>query len=200
MKFHHLTEVLKSWKCELSLDHVGRAWDSRLDKSLIFLDRRGATDHVWPNAVENISTGSRLCRSNGQYRYWRWFTFAACIAADGFRIKPFAIVSRFTAEKELRCSRYDESNVVLTSQSNAFMTRAVFKLWDKRVFFSAIDQRHRNLGYHGKTRLLMHGLGFHPTAKFLAECTAPSSEVSFLIAHASDQLQPLDLLTFATMK
>jgi hypothetical protein len=34
-------------------------------------------------------------------RYSKRSTFVACIAADGFRTKPFAIVPRFTAEKKL---------------------------------------------------------------------------------------------------
>jgi hypothetical protein len=36
--------------------------------------------------------------------------------------------------------------------------------------------------------------------KFLVECAARNIEVMFLIAHASDQLQPLYLLTLAIMK
>jgi hypothetical protein len=58
-------------------------------------------------------------------RHSKRSTFVACITADGIRMKPFAIVPRFTAEKELQYYGYDESNVVLTSQSNTFMTRAL---------------------------------------------------------------------------
>jgi hypothetical protein len=34
-------------------------------------------------------------------RHSKRSTFVACIAADGFRMKPFAIVDHVTAEKEL---------------------------------------------------------------------------------------------------
>jgi hypothetical protein len=54
--------------------------------------------------------------------------FVAYSAADAFPMKPFAIVPRFTAEKEPRYYGYDESNVGLTSQSNGFMTSAYFEL------------------------------------------------------------------------
>jgi hypothetical protein len=76
-------------------------------------------------------------------------------------MKPFAIVPRFTAEKELRSHGYDESNVLLASQSNEFMTRALFELWANTVFFPIIDQCHRDLGHQGKALLLINGLGCH---------------------------------------
>jgi hypothetical protein len=127
-------------------------------------------------------------------------TFLACITADGFRMKPFAIVPGFTAEKELRYHGYDEPNVILTSQSNAFMTRELFALWTKTVFFSIIDQRGRDLGYQGNAPPPMNGLGSHHTEQFLVEYAARNIKVLFLIAHASDQLHSLDFLTFAMMK
>jgi hypothetical protein len=46
----------------------------------------------------------------------------------------------------------------------------------------------------------MDGLGSHHVGQFLAECAARNIEVLFLIVHASDQLQPLNLLTFAMTK
>jgi hypothetical protein len=48
-------------------------------------------------------------------RHSKRSTFMACIAADGFRMKPFAIVDCVTAEKELQYYDYDTSNVTLTS-------------------------------------------------------------------------------------
>jgi hypothetical protein len=46
----------------------------------------------------------------------------------------------------------------------------------------------------------MDGLGSHHIDRFLAECKTRQIDVLFLIPHASDQIQPLDLLTFALMK
>jgi hypothetical protein len=114
-------------------------------------------------------------------------------------MKPFAIVPRFTAEKELRDYRYDESNVVLTSQSHASMTMALSELGAKTVFVPTIDQHRRDLGFQGKALLFMDGLESHHTEQFLAECPARNIDVLFPIAHAYDQLQPLDLLTFSMM-
>jgi hypothetical protein len=61
-------------------------------------------------------------------------TMTACIAADGFRMKPFTIVDRTTAEK-IEYSGYDRTNVILVSQEYAFMTKTLFDLWGDEVFF-----------------------------------------------------------------
>jgi hypothetical protein len=115
-------------------------------------------------------------------------------------MKPFAIVRHCTAEKELRYYGQGESNVALASQSNVFMTRAVFELWDKTIFFPIIDQRRRDPGYQSKALLLMDGLGSHHAEQSLADSAVQNIGVLFLITHASDQLQALDLLTFTSMK
>ena len=133
-------------------------------------------------------------------RHSKRSTFVACIAADGFRMKPFVIVPRATAEKELKYYGYDESNIVLTSQTNAFMTTALFDYWATTVFFPTVDHRRRDLAYHGKALLLLDGLGSHHTPKFLEDCAGRQIEVMFLVPHASDQIQPLDALTFSLMK
>jgi hypothetical protein len=98
--------------------------------------------------------------------------------------------------------------MVLTSQNNAITTRALFELWATTVFFSTIDQRHRDLGHLSKALLFVDGLRSHHTKQFLAKCPVRDIEVLFLflflflflIAHLFDQLQPLDLLTFEIMK
>jgi hypothetical protein len=46
----------------------------------------------------------------------------------------------------------------------------------------------------------MDGLGPHHTDIFMAESQTRQIDVLFLIPRASDQIQPLDLLTFALMK
>jgi hypothetical protein len=133
-------------------------------------------------------------------RHSKRFTFVACSAADGFRMKPFAFLDRVAAEKELQYYGYDTSNVTLMSQANASMTTALFELWATAVFFPMIEQLHTDLAYDGRVIFLMDGLGFYHTGRFLAECKTRQVDVLFLIPHTSDQIQPLDLLTFAFMK
>jgi hypothetical protein len=105
-------------------------------------------------------------------RHSKRSTLTACIAADGFRAKPFLIVSRATAENELRLYGYDRNNVFIASQENAFMTRSLFELWATEVFFPMIEQRRTERNYQGKVLLLMDGLGSHHTDLFLEQCAA----------------------------
>jgi hypothetical protein len=79
-------------------------------------------------------------------RFSKRSTFVACIAADGFRMKPFANVPRFTAVNDLSHYAYDESNMFLTSQNNACMKRASFELWAITGVVPTIDQCCRDLG------------------------------------------------------
>jgi hypothetical protein len=123
-------------------------------------------------------------------RHSKRSTFVACLSADRLQVKRFAIVPRFTTEKELRYYGYDESNVALTSQSNAFMTRALFELWAKMIFFPTIDHRRRDLGYQGKALFLLDGLESHHTEQLLAECAARNSKVLFLISPQCRSLHP----------
>jgi hypothetical protein len=80
------------------------------------------------------------------------------------------------------------------------MTTALFELWVTTVFFPKIEQHCLDLAYDGRVVLLMDGLGFHHTGRFLAECKTCQIDALFLISHPSDQIQPLDVLTFVLMK
>jgi hypothetical protein len=73
-------------------------------------------------------------------------------------------------------------------------------LWAKKVFFPTIDQRRRDLGYQDKALLLMDRFGSHHAEQFLVGCAARNIEPLLLIAHATDQVPPLDLLTFDMTK
>jgi hypothetical protein len=83
-------------------------------------------------------------------RHSKGSTFVACIAADGARMNPFVIVPRVTTEKELKYYGYDKSNAVLTFQTNAFMTTALFELWATTVFFPTVERRRQDLAYDGR--------------------------------------------------
>jgi hypothetical protein len=88
-------------------------------------------------------------------RHSKRSTLTACIAADGYRMKPFIIVDRVTMESEMTYYGYDQSNVVISSQPNAFMTTKLFELWGSKVFFPTVQARREALGYDGRALLLM---------------------------------------------
>jgi hypothetical protein len=61
---------------------------------------------------------------------------AHCVHRGGrYRIRPFVIVDGLMANKELAHYGYDESNVILLTQANAFMTSILFEAWTKKMLF-----------------------------------------------------------------
>jgi hypothetical protein len=122
------------------------------------------------------------------------------VPSTGVRSKPFIIVSRATAQAELRLHGHDRSNTYMASQGHAFMAARLFELSATEVFFPLIDPRRTESNSHGKAVLLMNGLGGHDTDRFLEQCVERGVEILFLVPHASDQTQPLGLMTFALMK
>jgi hypothetical protein len=103
-------------------------------------------------------------------RHAKRSNLTACIAADGYRARPFVIVERHTAEMELSCYGYNGSNVTIVTQANTFMTSRLFEVCAERVFFPAVEQRCSEFIYTGKVVLLMDRLGVHHTEKFLHDC------------------------------
>jgi hypothetical protein len=127
-------------------------------------------------------------------------TLTACIAADGYQMKPFVIVDRATVGAEVGLYGYDSSNVFLASQENAFMTTRLFELWAIEVFFPAAVQRRTEFGHAERALLLLDGLGSHYTDGFLQTCAGHAIDDFFLVPHASDRTQPLDIFSLALMK
>jgi hypothetical protein len=115
-------------------------------------------------------------------------------------MKPFVIVDRATGDKEIEYYGYDGINMVLVSQEHAFMTKTLFDLWGDGVFFPAVQERRAQFEYDGRVLVLIDSLGSHQTESFLEKCSQKGIEVFFLVPHASDQIQTLDLLMFASMK
>jgi hypothetical protein len=115
-------------------------------------------------------------------------------------MKPFVVMHRATVQRELIYYGYDRSNVLIFRQRWAFMTRALFLQWTNQEFFPAVLRRRREFGYKGSTLLLLDGLGCHQAPEFLRACEREQIRILPSPPHSSDQLQPLDLLTFALLK
>jgi hypothetical protein len=68
------------------------------------------------------------------------------------------------------------------------------------MFFLAVEERRRYFCYKEKAVLLLDDLGAHHTDRFLDACSERNIKVVSLILQSSDQIQPLDLMTFALLK
>jgi hypothetical protein len=127
-------------------------------------------------------------------------TLSSCIAAEGYRMKPFVIVDRATVGARAGLHGYDRSNVFLAPQENGFMTTRLFELWAKEVFCPAVAQRRAQFGSRGMALLLLNGLGSHHIGEFLKTCANRGIDVLFIVPSLSDQPQPVHFLTFAVIK
>jgi hypothetical protein len=123
-----------------------------------------------------------------------------CIGADGSAMRPFIIVERVTGDEDMRLMGYTEEKVHLSFQKAAFMTKHLWEEWADTVFFPDLARRRRDFQYEGRACLLLDGLTCHYTPAFMDRCAKENVEVIPLVAHSSDQTQPLDLLIFAVAK
>jgi hypothetical protein len=73
-------------------------------------------------------------------------------------------------------------------------------MWVNEVFFLTIERRRQEEGYQGPALLILDGLGSHHSPEFLQECEQRNIYTLFLVPHSSDQMQPLDLVTFLLLK
>jgi hypothetical protein len=128
-------------------------------------------------------------------RHSKRSTFTACIAAHGSRMKPFVILSCAPAEEELRSFGDRSSNIFLASQENAFMSKVLFELWAREVFFPTVQARRADCGYNGRALLIKDSLESHHTEWFQWQCGEQDIDIIFLVPHSSGQTEPLELIT-----
>ena len=123
-----------------------------------------------------------------------------CISGNGSTLKPLVIVPRKTMEDELRIYGYGQKEVEVVHQKNGFMTMKIFEHWGEAIFLSEVRRRRERSGYKGKALLILDGMSAHSTERFIGKCVTENIHPYFLVAHTSDQVQMLDLLTFGLMK
>jgi hypothetical protein len=127
-------------------------------------------------------------------RHTKRSTLPGCIAADGYRMKPFIILARKRMEAEVAIAGYTPENCEFAYQENAFMTKPLFTRWGRVVFFPSLEDRRRFVGHDGPAVLLLDGVNTHCTPELMTECARRNVRVIPFVAHASHILQPLDLL------
>jgi hypothetical protein len=115
-------------------------------------------------------------------------------------MKPFIIVDRKTLDDELTLIDYSPLTVRIVYQKHAFMTKQLFDQWAEEIFFPSVYIKRLQNQYSGEALLIMDGFGAHDTGKFTAKCIENRIKVIFLIPHSSYLTQPLDLVTFGTLK
>jgi hypothetical protein len=127
-------------------------------------------------------------------------TLTACISASGDTLKPFIIIPRGTIDEELYYAGYTSDKVVFHHHMHSFMTKKTFELWMNSIFFPALQEKRKFHRYQGNAVLILDGFSGHNYDKIEEQCTKNNLTLTFLIPHTSHLCQPLDLLTFASLK
>ena len=126
-----------------------------------------------------------------------------CISSGGDFLKPLFILPRKTIDTEV----FDEispEDVMFYETKTGFINTEAFCQWFDEVFITFIVEKRDKTGYNGKAVLIMDGFIAHH------KCVEDSERarilemnniiVLFIPPHSSDQIQPLDLITFNLQK
>jgi hypothetical protein len=127
-------------------------------------------------------------------------TMVAAIAADGSALKPLIIVPRKTIEMELLLWGYDAQKVIFEYQENGFITIKLFEKWLSMVLLPYISACRARTGYQGRAVLLLDGCACHAIERLRGDLQTMGISLAPIPPHSSDQVQPLDLGVFGTVK
>jgi hypothetical protein len=133
-------------------------------------------------------------------RHSKRSTMVGCIAGDGSAMKMMIIVDIVTMEDDLQFYEYDPRKALMVSQSNTFMTTALFVKWADKVFFPRIEDNLLKAGYQGPAPLILDECSSHHPPEFLVECERRNIYALLLYPYSSDQCQALGLVTFGLVK
>lgn len=126
-------------------------------------------------------------------------TALACITTNADWIPPLIITNRTTHDSELY-SFIPSDKFMIASQAKGFLTTINLKKWFEQVFLPMLEQKRQRFNYHGPCLLLMDGFISHEQILDIIPLDQYGIIVQFIVAHASDQLQMLDLGIFGNQK
>jgi hypothetical protein len=127
-------------------------------------------------------------------------TLLARIAADGSFMRPAVVLARKTYEDEILETRLTSEKLELYSQSHSFIDQSIFEDWFCDTFCVDLSRRREQQNYWGPSYLLLDNCSAHHGIRFSNLCNQHNIVPIFLPAHASNQVQPLDLCLFGVTK
>jgi hypothetical protein len=134
------------------------------------------------------------------HRHVKRATLTACISLAGDSLKPFVILPRGTIDDELFYAGYTPDKVTFHHQVHSFMTKNIFELWMQTIFFPALDALRAKMKYAGQAILILDKFAGHIYEDLNEQCAAHNLILKYLVPHTSHLCQPLDLITFASLK
>lgn len=122
-----------------------------------------------------------------------------CISPNGLVGVPQYCVQRKTIDSELY--RYvDRESLQIVHTESGFINTNSFAYWLRTVFYPHIQKLRKLYSYTGQAILIMDGYKAHELALDQQDLINNNIKVHYLVAHSSDQMQPLDIGVFGIMK
>jgi hypothetical protein len=168
-------------------------------------DESGIQEYV-DAGPKKVICPSDVSPSNCTYRVKRdgkLVTVMPCISLAGFSITPLCIVKRKTLDGNI----YDEglradTDVRVEPSPKGYINNEIFFRWIQGIFIPAVEQirsTHPSL-LTSRAVLLCDNLAAHKTDAVLSLLQEHNIDLVPLPPHGSHRFQPLDLVTFSTMK
>ena len=133
------------------------------------------------------------------------YTIVHCISSGGESMPLYFIIPRKTFPNDIY-KFINPETVLIRSQSKGFMNEYLFDDYFQNHFLKHLEAMRRRDNYTGSALLLMDNLLAHKKAVGLSAdenyvfLPNHNLHVLFLVAHSSDQTQPLDLGIFSVQK
>jgi hypothetical protein len=144
--------------------------------------------------------------SNCTYRVKRdgkLVTIMPCISLAGPSLPPLCIVKRKTLDTDI----YDEGlrpevDVRVEPSAKGYINTEIFYRWVEGIFVPSVEQIRRRETLAPTTRavLMCDNLAAHKTTDVLSLLTLHAIDLVPLPPHGSHRFQPLDLVTFGSLK
>lgn len=126
-------------------------------------------------------------------------TALSCICTNADWIPPMIIVNRSTIDSEIH-SIVPADKYFIVRQSKGFLTTSNLKQWFDKIFIPELQLKRLKYNYNGTCLLLMDNFISHLQIMDIIDFDQYNIKVLFIVPHASDQLQPLDLNVFGNQK
>ena len=130
-------------------------------------------------------------------------TLIHCICSDGTFLRPMFVVPRKTIDSEV-FSVITPGAAIFETSPTGFVNTELFCKWMDHEFLPSIQKKREETGYQGKAILLLDGFSAHHKCveddERKKQIDQLNVKVIFLPPHSSNQIQPLDLVTFALQK
>ena len=169
---------------------------------ILNIDETGVCEYI--NTQPYVVVTPEKCKSQAFIpvsRSERRCTGFVGICPDGINPKPMIIVCRKTYDSEINFE-YPADGFSIDYQPKSFMTKRLFKKFLIETIIPFFNQKCRLCNYDGYAIIIMDNLKAHENAvsELSNELAAAKIVIQWIVPHASDQLQMLDVGIFSFPK